>query len=614
MTSILLETLATGMSRPATKGSGPPPLATARSMEALTSMPNGVASGDISQDSAVLWTRSLSVGVVTFEVFAANGGDSPVVTAMAEVVHPDQPVKVEITGLAAGSDYVFTATDATGSTATGRLSTAAPAGTHAGLTFGVSGDWRGELAPYPAIANGAGAGLDFFVALGDTIYADFASPFVPKGQAITLGDFRAKHDEVYSARDDGTNWDDVRASTAIFATIDDHEVINDFAGGAPVPAGFPEAGTRQNDAQLYENGLQAFQEYNPLRDEFYGDTGSPRTANERKLYRAEQFGDDAAVFVLDQRSFRDQQIDSADLTDPFDLLRFHLESFDPTRTLLGRPQLRELKEDLLAAEENGVTWKFIHTPEPIQNLGYFNADSWEGYTWERNRLLHFIEAKEIENVVFVAADLHGTFVNNLTYQKYPLGRQIATSAFEITTGSVAFDPPFGTRAIEVAAEAGIVTPEQVALYQSLPVAPDTDDSIDDRDDFLKATFNELLDRFGFDPVGLDHNLPRNDGLIAAELLEGDYVSAHTFGWTRFDIDPNTQVLTVTTFGIPSYSPDDLAADPEAIAGRRPEVVSQFTVTPHGFEPRPDIDGLGLAAIQAARDRFDLAQREGWARV
>ena len=36
---------------------------------------------------------------------------------------------------------------------------------------------------------------------------------------------------------------------------------------------------------------------NPLRDEFYGDTGSPRTANERKLYRAEQFGDDAAVFV-----------------------------------------------------------------------------------------------------------------------------------------------------------------------------------------------------------------------------------------------------------------------------------------------------------------------------
>ena len=134
MTSILLETLATGMSRPATKGSGPPPLATARSMEALTSMPNGVASGDVSQGSAVLWTRSLSVGIVTFEVFAANGGDSPVVTAMAEVVHPDQPVKVEITGLAAGSDYVFTATDATGSTATGRLSTAAPAGTHAGLT------------------------------------------------------------------------------------------------------------------------------------------------------------------------------------------------------------------------------------------------------------------------------------------------------------------------------------------------------------------------------------------------------------------------------------------------------------------------------------------------
>jgi len=28
-----------------------------------------------------------------------------------------------------------------------------------------------------------------------------------------------------------------------------------------------------NDTKFYENGLQAFQEYNPLQDEFYGATG-----------------------------------------------------------------------------------------------------------------------------------------------------------------------------------------------------------------------------------------------------------------------------------------------------------------------------------------------------
>ena len=40
-----------------------------------------------------------------------------------------------------------------------------------GLRFGVAGDWRGELAPYPAISNVAGRNLDFFVEHGDTIYA-----------------------------------------------------------------------------------------------------------------------------------------------------------------------------------------------------------------------------------------------------------------------------------------------------------------------------------------------------------------------------------------------------------------------------------------------------------
>jgi phosphodiesterase/alkaline phosphatase D-like protein len=577
-----------------------------RFLIAPPSLHNGVASGDIGQEGVVLWTRSLVLGAVTFEVFVEETGETRrVATANAEVTDPGLPVKVEIDGLSAGTDYRFTVTDSAGGAASGRFSTAAAPGAHAGLTFGVSGDWRGELAPYPAIANAADAGLDFFLLLGDTIYADIASPFVPKDQAVTLADFRAKHDEVYSARDGGTNWDDLRASTPVFATIDDHEVINDFAGGAPVPPGFPEAGIRQNDAELYENGLQAFQEYNPIRDEFYGETGEARTANERKLYRSEQFGDDAAIFVLDQRSFRDEQIEDADLTDPFDLLRFQLESFDPRRTLLGTPQLKELEADLLAAERSGVTWKFIHAPEPIQNLGYFNADSWEGYGWERSRLLRFIDEHDIANVVFVAADLHGTSVNNLTYQNHPLGRQIATSAFEITTGSVAYHPPFGPRAVEVGAEAGVLTPEQVALYESLPVAPDPDDAINDRDDFLKATLNELLARAGFDPVGLDDNLEA-DGSIRAELLRGDYFAAHTFGWTQFDIDPQTQVLTVTTFGIPGYSPEELAANPDAILARTPEIVSEFTVTPDGVG-RSVAQAIG--GVEAGQDCFDFVEPE-----
>src|SRR5690606_39964051 len=53
-------------------------------------------------------------------------------------------------------------------------------GERQGLRFGASGDVRGDLAPYPAIANAPGRDLDFFVHLGDTVYADFPSPAVPK--------------------------------------------------------------------------------------------------------------------------------------------------------------------------------------------------------------------------------------------------------------------------------------------------------------------------------------------------------------------------------------------------------------------------------------------------
>ena len=102
----------------------------------------------------------------------------------------------------------------------------------------------------------------------------------------------------------------LRSSTTVFATIDDHEVTNDFAGGALIstdPRFSGDPNSLINDSALYENGLQAFQEYNPIAAEFYPDTGlDPRFDGERRLYRQRIFGSDAALTVLDARSFRDQ--------------------------------------------------------------------------------------------------------------------------------------------------------------------------------------------------------------------------------------------------------------------------------------------------------------------
>ena len=373
---------------------------------------------------------------------------------------------------------------------------------------------------------------------------------------------------------------DLRASTSILADIDDHEVTNDFAGGAPASSDprFAQFGdVLINDTPLFDRGLQAFQEYNPIRNEFYGNTGDARTAGERKLYRFRTYGKDAAAFVLDARSFRDRELTPANLSNPADVARFLIESFNPARTMLSAQQVQDLKDDLLRAQQLGITWKFVMVPEPIQNLGPLGApDRFEGYAAERTQLLKFINENGIQNVVFIAADIHGTVVNNLTYQDVPFGPQIPTGAWEISTGAVAFDAPFGPTVVNIGAALGLITPAQLAFYNSLPVANDPDDFPNDKDDFLKGLVNTQIATFGYDPLGL------SGSPIAATLLQGDYIAVHTYGWSEFRINRQTQQLRVTTFGIPPYTRTELLADPQAVVSRVPQVVSQFVVQPVGF--------------------------------
>jgi phosphodiesterase/alkaline phosphatase D-like protein len=575
-------------------------------------LPNLVAAGDVTQSSAVLWARSTIGGNITFELFEDPGFTAPIGSPIS-VFAPDslQPTSTAVGGLAPDTEYYYRATDTLMNTSAGRFVTPAELGQRRGLNFGVSGDWRGELAPYPALGNAPAKQLDFFVELGDTIYADSASPAVPVPQATTLTDFRLKNEEVYAERFGVNALGALRSSTTVFATIDDHEVTNDFAGGALIstdPRFSGDPNSLINDSALYENGLQAFQEYNPIAAEFYPDTGlDPRFDGERRLYRQRTFGSDAALTVLDARSFRDQELPAiTEINNPAAIGTFLAQSFDPTRTMLGRQQVDDLKTDLLAAEQDGVTWKFVMVPEPIQNLGPAGAqDRFEGYAAERTEILSFINDADIDNVVFVAADVHGTTVNNLTYQELSGGPQIATSAWEITTGAVAFDAPFGPTVIDIATAAGLLTPVEQAIYDGLPVAPDRDNIPNDKDDYVETLTNQLLAAIGYDPLGLDVNLTVADGLIDAILLQGDYFATHTFGWTEFLIDPVTQALTVTTYGIAPYTAAELDNSQmrDDILAREPFIVSHFVVNPQFDVPLPGTIALlfvGLTGIAYQR--------------
>ncbi|NJK36057.1 MAG: phytase [Oscillatoriales cyanobacterium SM2_2_1] len=599
-----------------------------------STLPNGIASGDTTSNSTVLWTRSTAPGTVRFEystspTFAAIAGTQTATVAnSAEGI--SVPVKVNITGLSPNTTYFYRVTDAANTTKTGQFKTSAPVSTPNGLRFGITGDWQ-QASPFPSLSNVDTRNLEFFLKLGDTIYADIATPAEPSGQSRTLSEFRAKHEEITTPRFGVSTVADLQATTSILSSIDDHELVDNFAGGAapgrspdapdigssPIPLFTPSTAQFVNDTQAYEDALQAFQEYAPLRDEFYGATGDARTANERKLYRYNTYGSDAAMIVLDSRSFRDAQLPPASLADPTAFLG---GAFDPSRTLLGRQQVEDLKRDLLETQAKGITWKFVNIPEPIQNFGVVNAeDRFEGYAAERTEILKFIDDNEISNVVFLAGDFHGTIVNNLTYQTAPGTAQIATNAFEVVTGPVAFaNGLFGPTVANLSAAAGFITPEQLAFYNSLPVASDTDSIPNDRDDFVKQLLIAQTDPLGYDPVGLNNNLSQAEGLVNATLLQGDYVAAHNFGWTEFNIDPVSQQLRVTTYGINSYTDGEIVSSPGAVGDRTPRIVSDFTVTPTTLpsNPNPTLTNtnnlfrVGGAAGGSTSLELTLNSREG----
>ncbi|MEQ1622474.1 MAG: alkaline phosphatase D family protein [Methylococcales bacterium] len=555
---------------------------------ANAAFPNGLASGDTTQTSTVLWTRSSSLGELVFELSLTPDFTPLIGSYQASVVDSQLPVKLEIASLQADTRYFYRITDSTGVSASGQFRTAALSGSHQGIHFGVSGDWRGELMPYPAIRNAKDRSLDFFIKLGDTIYADVASPALDKAQAETLADFRRKHAEVYSESAGLNTWAELQSSTSVWATIDDHEVTDNFIGYADVStdsrfnADVP--GTIINDSTLYKNGIQAFVDYNPIQSLVYENAGNDtRSDGKVKFYRYQTYGDDAALMLLDSRSFRDPG------------LKGGIKPLS-TNTLLGRRQLQELKDDLVDAEKKGITWKFIAIPEPIQNLGGAGAeDRYEGFAGERAELLQFISGHNINNVVFITADIHGTLVNNLAYQS--LGAKGAihhqTEMWEISTGAVAYSEPLGPSIISLANNYGLPWLMSSQDFAQLSQAR--------QESYALSLVDLLLGLGGFDAIGL------NGSRIDAELLAGQYASTTTFGWTEFQVDADTQVLEVTVWGINAYrkpvSQDDLAQ----ISQQQPRIVSQFRVKPKPQIPASTQTHL-TSQIKASRKSAKINQK------
>ncbi len=368
---------------------------------------HGVAAGDVRAHSAVIWSRTRAAGWMHVQLWQdGDEGREPRHGAIRVGPERDFTGKVRMDGLRADTDYAYRvwfsrhrhARRAPVEAQHGRFHTAPQAGRATAVNFAWGGDLAGQN-----VCRDAGEGfpifdtlnampLDFFIGLGDMIYADGTCEATGRyGNEQVPGDFGKSADMAsYWAhwkynREDAA-YQRLLASLPYFAIWDDHEVVNDFG---------PLHDTRDAPpytpgAHLLPLGLRAFLDYNPVAE--------PQD-RPRRLYRSLRWGKHLEIFVLDTRQYRDA----------------NGENDDPTlkKTLLGREQLTWLKERLKASD---ATWKVIVSSVPIsiptgyppQNGrdGWSNFDQQTGFKQELLDIFRFLRDQRIHNNLWITTDVH----------------------------------------------------------------------------------------------------------------------------------------------------------------------------------------------------------------
>ncbi|MBK5233250.1 MAG: alkaline phosphatase D family protein [Thermoleophilia bacterium] len=430
----------------------------------------GVATGDVSAKSAILWARSAKQGKALIQVTGAKGGfkqcklkKAPAKFVVQAKKSNDLTVQKRIYKLRPGTSYKYRFCMSNGRRSeTGKFKTAPKQGQQKKIRFALSGDQ--DARPIPGgtepywnkfqVWNRIRAqNNDFNVLMGDTIYSDTEVPgYKLKDVAVSVKQKRT----AYKTNLGMKPWTNARGSAAYYAHWDDHEFLNDFSQAENTfpysNDGVDQGSTDISGKKLYKQGVQAFTDYNPIT--YKKSSG---------IYRSERWGKNLEIFFLDERSFRSSSADYGGACDnpagsgTPDLAPTAPQSTrnvfaalipalanpvppdcldainDPSRTMLGSNQLKTFKN---AVKNSSATFKVIFNEVPIQQYYALPYDRWEGYEAERKALLHFLQ-DNVRNVVFLTTDVHANLVNDARYNTLgPDGVQ-DSGILDVTTGPVA---------------------------------------------------------------------------------------------------------------------------------------------------------------------------------
>lgn len=416
---------------------------------------HGVASGEPSASSVLLWTRYVGSGdtklrceVAQDEAFRKLVGGGETVASPAH----DCCAKVTVAGLPANAwlYYRFVAPDGTVSE-TGRTRTL-PDGETARFGIGLFSCSNMPYGWFNAYGHAAARDdLDLMVHVGDYFYEYHyghypdtpmaGRPIEPQNETVTLADYRLRF---ASYRLDP----DLRAlhrSFPMIAQWDDHESANDsWQGGAENHSPATEGPWAIRKAA----SEKAYREWMPVSD---------------AIYETYQIGSLATLFRPETRlTGRSQQLDvGAAVRGKADLARALADFRDgpwmsTDRTLMGAAQERRLYEDLAASAKAGTRWQVLaqqvvmgslKAPPQIGEIAAgisnpdiaarlrtiaaatqaglpFNMDSWDGYPAARDRLLRASRSADC-NLVVLSGDSHNAWGNDLAIDGTAAGVEFA---------------------------------------------------------------------------------------------------------------------------------------------------------------------------------------------
>ncbi|HEY0357506.1 MAG TPA: alkaline phosphatase D family protein [Mycobacteriales bacterium] len=409
-----------------------------RSRPALT---HGIQSGDVSSGGGLVWARADRPSRMLVEVSRTPSfRRSRVVRGPVLTPRSDLTGTVALRSLPAGEQlfYRVRLQDSHGTLGAPETGSFRTAPTRArDVNFVWSADLAGqgwgispEFGGFRIFDAMAAVDPDFFLCSGDTIYADGPIPAtqtLPDGRiwrnvtteakskvAETLDEYRGQY--AYNLLD--ANLRRFAASVPQVNQWDDHEVRNNWYPGQLLD---DPRYTEKNVDVLAARAARAFHEWVPIAP--------------GPIYRKRSYGPLLDLFVLDMRTYKDQN----------DGNRYA----DPGRGLLGREQREWLKRELAASR---ATWKVIANDLPLGLVVPDRPGTFEGVAQgdggvPLGRELEFADVLQaahrrgVSGIVLLTADVHYTSAHH--YDPARAAVQDFTPFWEFVSGPLnagAFGP------------------------------------------------------------------------------------------------------------------------------------------------------------------------------